>query len=89
MAITRSRLQQIIKEEINKAKHMLESPYDDDGDEEKFDYLDQDFDEDSDDEYDAIKDRAAETGMSVHDVLRGQEARQAARRSGPHSRRRW
>ena len=43
---------------------------------EDYDYLDGEFDDDSDDEYDAYRDRAAELGTSVDDVMRERAMRE-------------
>jgi hypothetical protein len=80
MALTESKLRQIIREEA--ARVMNEGHWDDDdgddggGD----DYWDRDFDDDSDDEYDAIKDYAAMTGQDRDTVHRDRMAGRYGRR---------
>ena len=76
MALTESRLRQIVREEA--AKMMKEgphTPYGEDPFDDEFgdddaarDHFDRDFDDDSDDEYDAMKDYAAVTGRDFEDV---------------------
>lgn len=98
MALTESKLRQIIREEA--AKMMKEAPHGRFGgmyDEKKFgdqfrdddefgddhtarDHFGHDFDDDSDDEYDAVKDYAAVTGRDKMDVLRDRMGGRLGRR---------
>ena len=82
MALTESKLRQIIREEA--AKLMKEGPYgddyDDDMDDAERDHFDRDFDDDSDDEYDAMKDYAAVTGQDFEDVYRDRMSGRLGRR---------
>lgn len=96
MALTESKLRQIIREEaaavMKEAPHGRfggmydEKPYgdqfagDDDMDDAERDHFDRDFDDDSDDEYDAIKDYAAVTGRDKMDVLRDRMGGRLGRR---------
>jgi len=61
---------------------MREGHWDDDdgGGDEGDDYWDREFDDDSDDEYDAIKDYAAMTGQDKDTVLRDRMAGRYGRR---------
>ena len=81
MALTESKLRQIIREEaavVMKEGHWDDD--DDDGGDEDDDYWDREFDDDSDDEYDAIKDFAAMTGQDKDTVLRDRMAGRYGRR---------
>jgi hypothetical protein len=82
MALTESRLRQIVREEA--ARVMKEAPhgddYDDDMDDAERDHFDRDFDDDSDDEYDAIKDYAAVTGRDKMDVFHDRMSGRLGRR---------
>jgi hypothetical protein len=81
--LTESRLRQIIREEARKLaarRPVREAPYDYDDDAPEGDYWDREFDEDSDDEYDAIKDYAAMTGQDKEDVFRDRMAGRYGRR---------
>ena len=98
MALTESKLRQIIREEA--AKMMREAPRphgpfggmydkkpygdqfadDDDMDSAERDHFGGEFDDDSDDEYDAVKDYAAVTGRDKMDVLRDRMAGRLGRR---------
>jgi len=79
MALTESKLRRIIREEAGKM--MREGHWDDDdGGDEDDDYWDREFDDDSDDEYDAIKDYAAMTGQDKDTVFRDRMAGRYGRR---------
>lgn len=88
MALTESRLRQIIREEA--AKLMKEGPHTPPG-EDPFDdefgddddarsHFDRDFDDDSDDEFDAMRDYAGVTGQDFEDVYRDRMAGRLGRR---------
>ena len=85
MALTESKLRQIIREEAAAA---MEGHYDGEGyynphgggEDDEDDYWDRDFDPDSDDEYDAIKDYAAMTGQHKDTVFRDRMAGRYGRR---------
>jgi hypothetical protein len=83
MALTESKLRQIIREEaavVMKEGHYDGEGYYNDGGDEDDDYWDREFDDDSDDEYDAIKDYAAMTGQHKDTVLRDRMAGRYGRR---------
>ena len=95
MALTESRLRQIVREEARTV--MREAPHgrfggmyddkkfgdqfaDDDMDSAERDHFDRDFDDDSDDEYDAMKDYAAVSGRDFDDVYRDRMSGRLGRR---------
>jgi hypothetical protein len=89
MALTESRLRQIVREEARRV--MKEAPggrfggwgskEDEFGDDDAArDHFDRDFDDDSDDEYDAIKDYAAVTGRDKMDVYHDRMSGRLGRR---------
>ena len=78
MALTESKLRQIIREEA--ANLMRDGHWDDDEGGGDGDYWDREFDDDSDDEYDAIKDFAAMTGQDKDTVFRDRMAGRYGRR---------
>jgi hypothetical protein len=95
MALTESRLRQIVREEARKV--MREAPHgrfggmyddkkfgdqfaDDDMDSAERDHFDREFDDDSDDEYDAMKDYAAVSGRDFDDVYRDRMSGRLGRR---------
>ena len=84
MALTESKLRRIIREEAGKM--MREGHYDGEGyynphgGDEDDEYWDREFDDDSDDEYDAIKDYAAMTGQDKDTVFRDRMAGRYGRR---------
>lgn len=95
MALTESRLRQIIREEAARVmkeaphgpfggmydkKKFGEDPFDDYMDDAERDHFDRDFDDDSDDEYDAMKDYAAVTGRDFDDVYRDRMSGRLGRR---------
>ena len=95
MALTESRLRQIVREEARKV--MREAPHgrfggmyddkkfgdqfaDDDMDSAARDHFDREFDDDDDDEYDAMKDYAAVSGRDFDDVYRDRMSGRLGRR---------
>ena len=95
MALTESRLRQIVREEARKV--MREAPHgrfggmyddkkfgdqfaDDDMDSAERDHFDREFDDDDDDEYDAMKDYAAVSGRDFDDVYRDRMSGRLGRR---------
>ena len=95
MALTESRLRQIVREEARKV--MREAPHgrfggmyddkkfgdqfaDDDMDSAERDHFDREFDDDGDDEYDAMKDYAAVSGRDFDDVYRDRMSGRLGRR---------
>ena len=94
MALTESRLRQIVREEARKVMREAPRPHgpfggmyddkkfgdDDDMDGPERDHFDREFDDDSDDEYDAIKDYAAVTGRDKMDVFHDRMSGRLGRR---------
>lgn len=84
MALTESKIRQIVREEaarvMREGTYDYDDDYDDDMDSAERDHFDRDFDDDSDDEYDAIKDYAAVTGRDFNDVYRDRMSGRLGRR---------